>query len=94
MSPQCVEWGRMMAWDGAWLGAWPVFWMMHVLWWVVLMIGVVVTARWLVGRSPRRGRFHSAGDAGDQALTLLRERYARGEIDQAEYDERKRVLGA
>jgi putative membrane protein len=29
---------------------------------------------------------------GDSALGILSERYARGEINQAEYDERRRVL--
>jgi putative membrane protein len=29
----------------------------------------------------------------DPALTALRERYARGEIDAAEFEERKRTLG-
>lgn len=29
----------------------------------------------------------------DRALALLRERFARGEIDRAEYEERRRALG-
>ena len=29
----------------------------------------------------------------DSALQILRERFARGEIDQAEYEERRRALG-
>jgi putative membrane protein len=31
---------------------------------------------------------------GRDALDILRERYARGEITQAEYEERRRFLGA
>ena len=31
---------------------------------------------------------------GRDALEILRERYARGEINQAEYEERRRFLGA
>jgi uncharacterized membrane protein len=30
---------------------------------------------------------------GRDALDILRERYARGEINQAEYEERRRFLG-
>jgi putative membrane protein len=31
---------------------------------------------------------------GSDALEILRERFARGEIDQAEYEERRRLLRA
>ena len=37
---------------------------------------------------PASGRTRPAG----KALDILRERFARGEIDQAEFDERRRVL--
>jgi putative membrane protein len=36
-----------------------------------------------------RGHRHSAGSG---ALEILNERYARGEINQSEYEERRRVL--
>ena len=38
---------------------------------------------------PNAGRTRPAG----KALDILRERFARGEIDKAEFDERRRVLG-
>jgi putative membrane protein len=38
-----------------------------------------------------RGHRHSAGSG---ALEILNERYARGEINQGEYEERRRVLRA
>ena len=31
-------------------------------------------------------------DSVDSALTILRERFARGEIDQQEFEQRKRML--
>ena len=33
------------------------------------------------------------GAAGDAALATLRDRFARGEIDRAEYEERQTILG-
>jgi len=45
-----------------------------------------VLVKWLVG---------GKGDSrtgGDRALDILRERYARGEIDKDEFDTRKRDL--
>ena len=48
--------------------------------------GIVVLAKWLFGGGGRSAE-------SDRALTILRERYARGEIDKQEFDARKRDLG-
>ena len=77
-------WHSMWGWDGGW--SWGWFGLMHLLWWVLLMALVVVLVRAAAGR-----RFTSwAGP--DRSLEILRERYARGEIDQREYDERVQHL--
>jgi len=39
-------------------------------------------------------RYRPTPPSEDTALELLRQRYARGEIDSAEYEERRRTLGA
>jgi putative membrane protein len=63
-------------------------------WWVLVIMlafwgGVIVLAVWLVlwaiRISPRRVR-------PDDALKILNERFARGEIDQQEYETRKAAL--
>ena len=59
---------------------------------VALVIGVVVLivlgVRWLVRNSgPVRE------PSQDAALAALRERFARGEIDAEEFEQRRRVLG-
>lgn len=73
--------GGMMGWGGP-----GYFGFGHLLWWA-LLIGVVVVVFWLL----RRGS--SAGRSGDsRALSILKERYARGEIDKTEFEALKRDI--
>jgi putative membrane protein len=62
---------------------------------IVFVIGIIVLValaiRWLV-RSSRNDRYQPTAAGEDGALAVLRERYARGEIDAAEFEERKRTL--
>lgn len=78
-----MMWGY--GWDGAGMG-W--FWLMHVLWWVLIIAGIVALVRWGLGSGIRSGHRREE----DRALAILRERYGRGEIDKEEFEERKRVL--
>lgn len=74
-------WNHAWAWDGGMGWAW--FGLMHLAWWLVLIVGAVLAVRALLGG--RWGR-------RDSALEILRERYARGEIDEAEYEQRRKLL--
>jgi putative membrane protein len=56
---------------------------------IVILVAVVLIIMWL-GRAVGSGRRSVA--AGNSALEILRERFARGEIDRAEYEERKQLL--
>lgn len=76
----------MMDWGSG--GGGGYFGLMHLLWWALVVIGIVLLVRWL----PGAGRSASQSEP-DRSLTILRERYARGEIDKAEFDARKRDLG-
>jgi len=62
---------------------------------IVFVIGIIVLValaiRWLV-RSNHNDRYQQTAAGDDGALAVLRERYARGEIDAAEFEERKRTL--
>jgi putative membrane protein len=76
------EWGwGMHPMSGVW-GAGMML-MMFVFWGVVI-VGIVLGIRWLVsqGRQP----------SSDTALEILRQRYARGEIDKQEFEAKKRDL--
>ena len=60
-----------------------------VLFWGLVIAAIVLAIRWLI-RADRRGEHE--GPATPDALELLRQRYARGEIDEAEYERRRTVL--
>jgi putative membrane protein len=52
---------------------------------------VVLLVRWLGG--PWHGTQSQQVSAGRTPLDVLKERFARGEIDKDEFEERRRVLG-
>jgi len=81
-------WHPMWAWEGGWSMGWGWFGLMHLLWWALLVAGVVAVFRWGSTRGLR------SGSASGRPLEILRERYARGEIDKDEYDERRQHLSA
>lgn len=60
------------------------FWM--IVFWGGLLILAFLLARWLAPEHRNRA------EPTITALHILQERFARGEIDEAEYDARKRVL--
>jgi putative membrane protein len=59
---------------------------------ILVIVAVLVGIRWLM-RQNNNDRRPPDGPSDDTALELLRQRYARGEIDAAEFEERKRTLG-
>ena len=67
------------------------------LWWIwmfgsmLVMIGLVVIIVWGVVAVIRRGEGREP--ARPTALDILRERYARGEITQQEFEQAKKILG-
>ncbi len=61
-----------------------------LLFWGLIIAGVVVGVRWLVQQGDGGRRRDTAGSA----LEILRQRYARGEIDREEFEARKRDLVA
>lgn len=79
--------GHMMGWG------WSGFGMISmVLWWVVLLLAVVVLARWLLGERRDAAKTGDARAGGDDSLRILRERFARGEIDEADFERRRSIL--
>jgi putative membrane protein len=61
-------------------------------------LGVMVIFVWLVRWATRGYPFYGQGlnfrgDGGHAAIEILNERFARGEIDRAEYEDKRKLLG-
>ncbi len=80
-----------MMWGWGW-GAWLAMSVMMVLFWSLVIAGVVVLVRYLGGGRPTGGS-GAGGDRAD-AENVLAERFARGEIDEDEYKRRSELLRA
>ncbi len=74
------DWGMHYMWGATGIG----MMLMMVLFWGLVIVGLVFGIRWLVtqGREPRT----------DSALDILRQRYARGDISKEEFETRKREI--
>ena len=75
-----------MGWaDGyGWMG---FGWIVMILFWVLVIVGAIALVRWFGMRD--RG----SGDTSRRTpLEILQERYARGEIERDEYEQKRRDL--
>lgn len=83
--------GPHMMWEGGWYGFFfgPL---MMILFIVVAVAVVIPMVRWL-GGTGYGGTPSPHVSSGKAPLDILKERFARGEIDKEEFDERRRVLG-
>jgi putative membrane protein len=71
--------------DGSWVG-WLVMGIVMLVFWGLVVAGVIFLVRYLGhGRDQR---------AGSDALRILDERFARGEIDADEYSGRRQLIGS
>jgi len=73
------HYGESMGWGIPFMG--PLFW-------IFIIVGVVLLARWLIGSS----NTDSENYVRESALEILNKRYARGEIDRETYARMKQDL--
>lgn len=79
--------GPGMMWGGGWAGPFFGLFMMAVAF--AILVGLTVAViRWLAGLGGR----HVLSPSKSTPLDILKERFARGEIDKDEFQERKKHL--
>ena len=65
-------------------GYYGVFgWIFMILWWALIIVGIVMLVRWGLKRSNHDEK---------NAINVLKERYAKGEINKQEFEEKKKDL--
>lgn len=95
LSPALAQSGRYGNWHmGRWMmGDWGTGWFGMIfmfLFWGLVIVGLVFLIKWLIQATGDRR--HSDTNTGSNAMEILRERYARGEINRDEFESMKRDL--
>ena len=67
----------------------PTMGIFMLLFWGVVIFGLILAVRWLADR----GKADQANEPRQAPLDILEQRYARGEIDREEFEQKKKDLG-
>lgn len=75
-------WGPHMMWGGGWMGGFSM-----IIFWILVIVAIYYGIKWATksGDSQGLGR-------GENALEVLKRRYASGEIDRKQYQSMKKDL--
>jgi putative membrane protein len=90
--PGAVIYRRSLEVTGVMYGPWDGGWAVGMMFMSFLFVAIIVVGVVLLVRSTSRDGQPLRAPGSDRALEILDERFARGEIDQAEYEERRRIL--
>ena len=76
--------GMTGGWGMGWFGG-----IFMIIFWIIILVALVYLVKWLIQSTGPR---HPKVDGDNRALEILRERYARGEIDKAKFETMKMEL--
>ena len=91
--PAYAQWGpgpehMHSFWGGmGWIG---MFFALLIL--IILALILILTVRWLLQNSRSRSQINVSNSPSSKTMELLKERYARGEIDREEFEQKKKDL--
>ena len=74
-------WGWHHFWNWAFGGFFGLFW-------ILIIVGFILFIKWLA----QQGKPRETRTGGEEALEILKKRYARGEINKEEFDQKKKDL--
>ena len=77
--------GSMMSGLGMGFGLFG--WLMMLLFWILIIVGVVLVIRWFINEGKPIGL-----QTEETALDVLKKRYARGAIEKEEFEAEKRDI--
>ena len=96
LSPALAQSGRYNNWHmGRWMmGDWGMGWfgmIFMIIFWGLIIVGLVSLIRWLVQNMSSKGpSIDRMGSS--KAIDILKDRYARGEINRDEFESMKKDL--
>jgi putative membrane protein len=64
---------------------WGMGWIFMLIFWGLIVFGLILLIRWLIGMT-------RTVKSEESALDILKKRYARGEIDKEEFEQKKKDI--